>query len=99
MDQSRINYDLVDKLITHINEKYEEGGVLVFLPGMQDITTLMELLLMNPTLKKAKVLPLHSALSTGTVKFDAYVFASEIKQRKKTLPKVWSSTAISIIWY
>ncbi len=33
MDETRIDYDLLEELVAHIGEEYGEGAVLVFLPG------------------------------------------------------------------
>jgi len=33
VDETRIDYDLLEELVAHIGEEYGEGAVLVFLPG------------------------------------------------------------------
>ena len=33
VDENRIDYDLLEELIAHIDGAYEEGAILVFLPG------------------------------------------------------------------
>ena len=33
VDETRIDYDLLEELVAHIDEEYGEGAVLVFLPG------------------------------------------------------------------
>ena len=33
VDEEKINYDLLERLVVHITEEYEEGAILVFLPG------------------------------------------------------------------
>lgn len=45
--EEEINYDLIEELILKISKNYEEGGILVFLPGLMEITTLYEQLLAN----------------------------------------------------
>jgi ATP-dependent RNA helicase DHX57 len=40
MDFEKIDYDLIEKTLLHIVERYpSEGSILVFLPGMQEIMT------------------------------------------------------------
>ncbi|XP_046383493.1 putative ATP-dependent RNA helicase DHX57 [Ischnura elegans] len=71
MDPEKINYDLIETLLVWIatgkHEFPRDGSILVFLPGMAEITTLHELLSDNPVLSPRKgnftLLPLHSALS------------------------------------
>ncbi|XP_071441564.1 putative ATP-dependent RNA helicase DHX57 [Hetaerina americana] len=72
MDPEKINYDLIETLLVWIatgsHEFPREGSILVFLPGMAEITTLHELLSDNPVLSPRKgnftLLPLHSSLSS-----------------------------------
>lgn len=67
VNEEEINYELIEELIMKIGRDYEEGGILVFLPGLMEITTLYEQLLSNREMKDKKrylVLPLHSTLST-----------------------------------
>jgi hypothetical protein len=33
LDENRIDYDLLEELVAHIDGSYEEGAILVFLPG------------------------------------------------------------------
>jgi hypothetical protein len=33
LDENRIDYDLLEELVAHIDASYEEGAILVFLPG------------------------------------------------------------------
>lgn len=33
LDENRIDYDLLEELIAHIDAAHEEGAILVFLPG------------------------------------------------------------------
>ena len=33
MDENRIDFDLLEELVGHIDASYDEGAVLVFLPG------------------------------------------------------------------
>ena len=47
MNEEEINYELIEELIMKIGRDYEEGGILVFLPGLMEITTLYEQLLSN----------------------------------------------------
>jgi HrpA-like RNA helicase len=47
VNEEEINYELIEELIMKIGRDYEEGGILVFLPGLMEITTLYEQLLSN----------------------------------------------------
>ncbi|KAL6067310.1 DEAH (Asp-Glu-Ala-Asp/His) box polypeptide 57 [Balamuthia mandrillaris] len=79
VDESEINYDLLEDLIWYIcdtldrpakknqQEDYQLGAILVFLPGLMEITTLYEQLMAHPVMRDRKrfiILPLHSTLST-----------------------------------
>lgn len=33
IDEDRIDYDLLEELVTYIDQEYDEGAILVFLPG------------------------------------------------------------------
>ena len=33
MDEDRIDFDLLEELVTYIDQDYGEGAILVFLPG------------------------------------------------------------------
>ena len=75
MDWNKINYDLIESVLSYIAEggSYDmrlpmHGTILVFLPGMQEIMTLYEQLVSHPRLgnKSGKfvLVPLHSSLSS-----------------------------------
>ena len=67
LNRKKINYDLITQLIDHIFDKYSnvDGGILVFLPGMAEIMTLIDLLSQTSQFaRKMTLLPLHSSLST-----------------------------------
>lgn len=67
LNRKKINYDLIAKLVDHIFEKYAntEGGILIFLPGMAEIMTMVDLLgSASAYSRKMTILPLHSSLST-----------------------------------
>ncbi|KAG8228278.1 hypothetical protein J437_LFUL006246 [Ladona fulva] len=72
MDPEKINYDLIESVLVWIvsgNHNYpKDGSILIFLPGMAEITTLHELLNENPVLTPRRgnflLLPLHSSLSS-----------------------------------
>lgn len=38
VDENRIDFDLLEELIGHIDASYEEGAILVFLPGKGPIS-------------------------------------------------------------
>merc|ERR1719163_764764 len=68
MDQRQINYDLVEATLEMITKQEEaEGAILVFLPGMPEITKMHDTLRHSAIFgddRKFLVLPLHSSLST-----------------------------------
>ncbi|XP_063993433.1 putative ATP-dependent RNA helicase DHX57 [Diachasmimorpha longicaudata] len=72
MDQEKINYDLLEKILEWIvdgdHDYPREGSILVFLPGLAEITSLRDALNHNsilcPRNGKCRILPLHSSLST-----------------------------------
>ena len=59
-----INYDLIEALVRHIVKTSEEGAILVFLPGIMEITTMHERLMESPLAAGAVIHALHSSLST-----------------------------------
>ena len=70
IDQSVINYDLATKLVEHVCESMEPGAILVFMPGLAEISKLHERLGANPTVRAATgggkyLIGLHSTLSTA----------------------------------
>ncbi|EGZ24053.1 hypothetical protein PHYSODRAFT_481054 [Phytophthora sojae] len=81
MDPSVVNYELIQALLEHIttetdmlslskkSDQRRSASVLVFLPGLQEITTLLDilagsrLLRHDPQGREFELLPLHSSLS------------------------------------
>lgn len=71
MDPNKLNYELVETVIMWIvageHSFPAEGSVLVFLPGMAEISTLHNQLMDNPVVSprtgKFVLIPLHSALT------------------------------------
>ncbi|XP_071961739.1 putative ATP-dependent RNA helicase DHX57 [Antedon mediterranea] len=72
LDHDKINYDLIEELIAWIvegdHEFPKEGAILVFLPGLAEITTLFDRLKATMSSPKStikyKLVPLHSSLSS-----------------------------------
>uniref|UniRef100_A0A0C9QYM5 Putative ATP-dependent RNA helicase DHX57 n=1 Tax=Fopius arisanus TaxID=64838 RepID=A0A0C9QYM5_9HYME len=72
MDPEKINYDLLEKILEWIidgdHDYPREGSILVFLPGLAEITTLKDALNHNSVLSsqtgRTKILLLHSSLSS-----------------------------------
>ena len=70
IDQSVIDYDLATKLVEHVCASMEPGAILVFMPGLAEISKLHERLGANPTVRAATgggkyLIGLHSTLSTA----------------------------------
>lgn len=73
MDHKKINYELIEKLVVYICDAYknDDGAILIFLPGLAEISTLLDLLQNSGDLRRRvgtsarlRILPLHSSLST-----------------------------------
>jgi len=67
VDESVINYELLAALIEHLTETGEEGAILVFLPGLAEITNAIDELRRKELFQSDRVViyPLHSSLSTS----------------------------------
>ncbi|CAK0787622.1 hypothetical protein CVIRNUC_010844 [Coccomyxa viridis] len=65
LDENRIDLDLLEELVGFIDASYEEGAILVFLPGLGEITALYERLTASRNHREGRlqVLPLHSSVS------------------------------------
>lgn len=48
VDDSVINYEAISSLLEYITFNFEEGAILVFLPGLAEITKMLEALAGNP---------------------------------------------------
>jgi len=66
IDEDVINMELIESLIAHIADEYEDGAILVFLPGMAEIRGLHERLVSNldDVETRFTLIPLHSTLSS-----------------------------------
>ena len=67
VDESVINYELIAELLEHICLNNEEGAILIFLPGIGEITKAIEELYKKELFQSSKtvIYPLHSSLSTA----------------------------------
>ncbi|XP_067245956.1 ATP-dependent DNA/RNA helicase DHX36 [Chanodichthys erythropterus] len=65
-DDEKINLELIVGLIRHIVMKEDEGAILVFLPGWDNISTLNDLLVADQMFKSERfiIIPLHSLMPT-----------------------------------
>jgi HrpA-like RNA helicase len=66
VDETVINYELLSELLQHICLNQEEGAILVFCPGFQEIQKTIEEMYKKDYFQSSKVViyPLHSTLST-----------------------------------
>ncbi|XP_015668502.1 ATP-dependent DNA/RNA helicase DHX36 [Protobothrops mucrosquamatus] len=66
MDDDKIDLDLIAALIRYIALEEEEGAILVFLPGWDNISTLNDLLVSQVMFKSDRfvIIPLHSLMPT-----------------------------------
>ena len=66
LNEHVINLDLIIELLAHIDDEHGEGAILVFLPGIADISSLLNSLQVSRRfgdVSAFRVLPLHSSLS------------------------------------
>lgn len=65
-DDEKVDLDLISELIRHIVLKGEDGAILVFLPGWDNISTLHDLLMSQQMFKSDRfiIIPLHSLMPT-----------------------------------
>ncbi|XP_075124871.1 ATP-dependent DNA/RNA helicase DHX36 [Leptodactylus fuscus] len=65
-DDERVNLELIVELIRYIVLKGEDGAILVFLPGWDNISTLNDLLMAQVMFKSDRfiIIPLHSLMPT-----------------------------------
>ncbi|XP_030071962.1 ATP-dependent DNA/RNA helicase DHX36 [Microcaecilia unicolor] len=66
IEDEKVDLNLIAALISHIVLKGEDGAILVFLPGWDNISTLHELLMSQVMFKSDKfiIIPLHSLMPT-----------------------------------
>ncbi|XP_075196835.1 ATP-dependent DNA/RNA helicase DHX36 [Anomaloglossus baeobatrachus] len=66
MDDERLHLDLIVELIRYIVLRGEDGAILVFLPGWDNISTLNDLLMSQVMFKSEQflIIPLHSLMPT-----------------------------------
>ena len=65
-DFSCIDLDLIHHIIHHICTKMEDGAILVFVPGWEEIKKLHEMIQKTPQARSSslRVIPLHSLMPT-----------------------------------
>ncbi|CAJ1935709.1 unnamed protein product [Cylindrotheca closterium] len=70
IDEEKINYPLLADLLEHISTTQEEGAILVFMPGMMEITKAIDEMYKKEIFQSSKVViyPLHSSLSSAEQK-------------------------------
>lgn len=67
VNEEVINYELIAALLEYITLHQEEGAILVFMPGMMEITKTIEEMYKKELFQsdKVRIYPLHSSLSTA----------------------------------
>ena len=67
LDETVLDLDLVEEVVAHIHADRPPGAVLVFLPGLAEITALADRLAALPDAREGhlRVLPLHSSVSAA----------------------------------
>ncbi|XP_010414784.1 PREDICTED: DExH-box ATP-dependent RNA helicase DExH4, chloroplastic isoform X2 [Camelina sativa] len=71
VNEDIIDYELLEELICHIDDTCEEGAILVFLPGMQEINMLLNRLAASYRFRGPSgdwLLPLHSSIASSEQK-------------------------------
>lgn len=70
IDEEMINYPLIADLLEYISLTQDKGAILVFMPGMMEITKTIEELYKKEFFQSSKVVvyPLHSSLTTAEQK-------------------------------
>ena len=63
MDEDRIDFDLLEDLVGMVHETQGEGAILVFLPGLADISSLHRRLEATGALRGHWLVPLHSSVA------------------------------------
>ena len=63
IDETRIDFDLLEEILLYIHTTKEEGAVLVFLPGFGEISVLLSRLQSNYAFAESWLVPLHSSVS------------------------------------
>lgn len=97
VDEAIINYELIAVLLEFIAQNTDDGAILVFLPGMGEITKAMEELYKKELFQDAShfvIIPLHSSMSAAE---QSTVFTvPPIGTRKIVLSTNLSETSITI---
>ena len=67
VDESKINYEIVASLVEHLTLNSEEGAILIFMPGMAEISNTIDELRKKELFQSDKVViyPLHSSLASS----------------------------------
>jgi HrpA-like RNA helicase len=67
VDESIINYGLLAQLLLHIVDNFDDGAILVFLPGIMEISKAMDEIRRIEKFQTSsyRIYPLHSSLSTA----------------------------------
>lgn len=63
VDEDRIDFDLIEELVSMVHETQGEGAILIFLPGMGEIANLQRRLEAIRELRGHWIIPLHSAVA------------------------------------
>ncbi|CAL1385571.1 unnamed protein product [Linum trigynum] len=67
LNEAAIDYDLLEDLVCHVDETFDEGAILVFLPGASEIYMLHDRLVSLSRFSGSSsdwILPLHSSIAS-----------------------------------
>ena len=73
LDEDRIDFDLLEDLVGYIHDTQEEGAILVFLPGMAEISNLHRRLEASRRFAKCWLVPLHSTVAPSDQRKVRYI--------------------------
>ncbi|KAI0308348.1 P-loop containing nucleoside triphosphate hydrolase protein [Multifurca ochricompacta] len=89
----RVDYTLITATVNHIiNDTNDKGGILVFLPGVQEIRQCIDSLQASPSASQVKIFPLHANLTGDEQRA---VFAPTTKRKVVVATNV-AETSITI---
>ncbi|KAJ3309189.1 low-affinity phosphate transporter [Boothiomyces sp. JEL0838] len=91
MDHRKINFELLTELILYIHENEDEGAILVFLPGLYEITTMESFIKQLDS--DLEVFILHSNIDVGE---QTKVFLPVTSGRKLVLSTNIAETGVTI---
>eukprot|EP00210_Caulerpa_lentillifera_P007174 g6864.t1 len=63
LNENKIDYDLIETIIDHIDDEEPDGAILVFLPGLHEINRIYDRLVDSGRFDREWIIRLHSSLT------------------------------------